>query len=149
VNLRKVALVDWASGLCGAALIVTLFLPWYRKVNAWQALAVNDVILLLAGAMAIALVVLTATHSTNAVPIAAAVFTALLGLIAAILAVVRLIWPPDLGLGPTDRAVGVWLGAPAAIAMTVAALRSVHSERRGERADVPARTVPAPRGSEA
>ena len=173
MHLGRLRGSDILAGLFGAALIGLLWSPWYRApagyvqfnrgvngkpvthylghvdVNAWQAMSVNDVIFLIAGLLGIWVLVATATHPTGAVPIAADVFASLVGLLASMLAIIRLIWPPDLGLGPTDRAVGVWLGAPAAIAMTVAALRSVHSERRGERADVPARTVPAPRGSEA
>jgi hypothetical protein len=160
VDLRRVTPSDWGAGFFGAALIGLLWAPWYRayepafvsrtpapphpSFNAWQAMAVNDVILLIAGALGIWVVVATATQSTGAVPITANVFASLMGLIASVLAVIRLIWPPDLGPGPTDRAVGVWLGAAAAILMTLAALKSMSSERRAETADVPATTLPAP-----
>jgi hypothetical protein len=153
VNLRKVALVDWAAGACGAALIVLLFVPWYRggvpveSRSAWEALAVNDVIFLLVGAMAVGFVVLTATHSTNAVPIAAASITALLGILAALLAVIRLIWPPDLGPGPTDRQAGVWLGVAAAVGIAVSGWFSMRDERRAApgTTDISVTTLPPPR----
>jgi hypothetical protein len=153
VDLRKVALVDWAAGLCGTALIVLLFVPWYRggapaeSRSAWEAMAVNDVIFLLVGAMAIGFVVLTVTHSTNAVPIAAASITALLGLIAALLGVIRLIWPPDLGPGPTDRQAGVWLGAAAAVGIAVSGWLSMRDERRAApgTTTISVTTLPPPR----
>jgi hypothetical protein len=173
VDLRRVRASDWAAGLFGAALIGLLWAPWYRTalegvhfnrsvnagpvtvyfdrvtLNAWQSMAVNDVIFLIAGLLGIWVLVATATQSTGAVPIAADVFASLVGLIASVLALIRLIWPPDLGPGPTDRAVGVWLGAAATIAMRLAALASMHSERRSEAVEVPATTLPAPRGSSA
>jgi hypothetical protein len=150
---------DWAAGLFGAALIGLLWAPWYRAYvgfftsapvpphptfNAWQAMSVNDVIFLIAGLLGVWVVVTTATQSTSAVPIAADVFAALVGLVACVLAIVRLIWPPDLGPGPTDRAIGAWLGPVAVIGMTVSALISLRSERRGESPPVPVHTVPAP-----
>jgi hypothetical protein len=164
VDLRRVTPSDWAAGVFGAALIGLLWAPWYHAFkfrgglvlfgsgrplpqsswNAWQAMAVNDVIFLIAGMLGIWVVVATATQSTGAVPITADVFASLVGLIASVLAVIRLIWPPDLGPGPTDRAIGVWLGAVAAIAMTLSALASMRSERRGEAPVVPATTLPAP-----
>jgi len=164
VDLRRVRASDWAAGFFGAALIGLLWAPWYHAFppgipggfffdrarppmgnwTAWQSMAVNDVIFLIAGLLGIWVVVATATHSTAAVPIAASVFAGLVGMVASVLAIIRLIWPPDLGPGPTDRAVGVWLGAIAVIGMTVTALLSMHSERRSVTADIPVTSLPAP-----
>jgi len=165
VDLRRVRASDWAAGFFGAALIGLLWAPWYHAaagwfrltgvinitkvsgwadVNAWQSMAVNDVIFFIAGLLGIWVVVATATHSTAAVPIAASVFAGLVGMVASVLAIIRLIWPPDLGPGPTDRGVGVWLGAIAVIGMTVTALLSMHSERRSVTADIPVTSLPAP-----
>jgi len=161
VDLRRVRASDWAAGFFGAALIGLLWAPWYHAVkpvgffhrtptpiigswNAWQAMAVNDVIFLITGLLGIWVVVATATHSTAAVPIAAAVFGGLVGVVASVLAIIRVIWPPDLGPGPTQRAAGVWLGAVAVIGLTVTALISMHSERRAETPDVPVTSLPAP-----
>jgi hypothetical protein len=164
VDLRRVRASDWAAGFFGAALIGLLWAPWYRAFpphihgsfffdrarppmgnwNAWQAMAVNDVIFLIAGLLGIWVVVATATHSTAAVPITASVAAGLVGMVASVLALIRLIWPPDLGLGPTDRAAGVWLAAIAVFGVTVTALLSMHSERRAETAEVPVTSLPAP-----
>jgi hypothetical protein len=167
VDLRRVRTSDWAAGLFGAALIGLLWAPWYRAFerpsgtfffdrsrlpasdwSGWQSMAVNDVIFLVAGLLGIWVVVATATQSTGAVPIAADAFASLVGVVASVLAVIRLIWPPDLGLGPTNRAAGVWLGTGAALAMTFSALASISSERRGEGVEVPVTPLPAPRGTE-
>jgi hypothetical protein len=167
-----VAPVDWAVGLCGVALIVSLWLPWYHvpaspatahlpngwtgyvplgssaSFDAWQSMAVNDVILLIIGALAIAFVVATATQSSGAIPIASVVFVALGGILASVLTLVRLIWPPDIGPGPTDRAPGVWIAAAAAIGLAVTGWLSMRDERRSpSRVDVP--VLPAPRGNSA
>lgn len=158
--------LDVLTALFGAALIGLLWAPWYRfegppsgvragtffglrtlHANAWQAMAVNDVILFIAGLMGIWLVVATASYSTSAVPIGAASFATFAGLLASVLAVIRLIWPPDLGPGPTDRAVGVWLGVAAAIGLTICAAASMRDERRGAYEQVPVTPLPAPRGS--
>ena len=164
MDLRRVRASDWAAGFFGAALIGLLWAPWYHAFppgipggfffdrarppmgnwTAWQSMAVNDVIFLIAGLLGIWVVVATATHSTAAVPIAASVFAGLVGMVASVLAISRLIWPPDLGPGPTDRGVGVWLGAIAVIGMTVTALLSMHSERRSVTADIPVTSLPAP-----
>jgi hypothetical protein len=148
VNLRRIRPVDWATGFFGAALIGLLWAPWYHgfrverffaggvgrgvrhSFNAWQAMTVDDVIFLVAGLIALARVVRTVLYSTAAVPIAAAVFTTWLGLIAAVLAIIRLIWPPDLGPGPTGREAGVWLGAAAAIGLAISAALDMRDERR-------------------
>jgi hypothetical protein len=176
VDLRRLKPLDWVTGLFGAALIGLLWAPWYHAAgggitgarfdravgaagvapsgavdfNAWQAMAVNDVILFLAGLMAIWVVVATATQSTAAVPIASAAFATFAGMLAFLLAAIRLIFPPDLGPGPTDRAVGVWLGTAAAIGLFVSAAATMRDERRGVpgSAKVPVTDLPAPRVSE-
>jgi hypothetical protein len=164
VDLRRVTASDWAAGFCGAALVGLLWAPWYHAFpprsygsfffdsarpplvdwTAWQSMAVNDVIFFIAGLLGIWVVIATATHSTAAVPIAADVFAALVGMLASVLALIRLIWPPDLGPGPTDRAIGVWFGTVAALGMTLAALVAMRSERQGQGTELNVRTVPAP-----
>jgi hypothetical protein len=145
-----VAPIDWLVGFCGAALIGSLWLPWYRAhgtYNAWQAMAVNDLIFLVAGGLAITVVVVTVTQSSGAIPIAAATFTAIGGTLAAVLALVRVIWPPDLGPGPTDRAAGVWIGAAAALALAVSGWFEIRDERRAPEGstNVEITTLPAPK----
>jgi hypothetical protein len=151
VDLRRLRGFDVLTGLFGAALVGLLWAPWYRAVShytAWQAMAVNDVIFSIAGLMGVWLVVATVIYSTGAVPLAAAAFATFAGLLASVLAVIRLIWPPDLGPGPTDRAAGVWLGAAAAIGLAVTAAVSMRDERQSTTAEVPITDLPAPRVSQ-
>jgi hypothetical protein len=152
VNLRRVAAIDWVVAVSGAVLIGALWLPWYRSqptgdLTAWQSMAVNDVIFLIAGGLAISLLFTTATQSSGAVPIGNAAFAALGAVLVSTLALIRVIWPPDIGPGPTDRAVGVWIGLAASLGMAVSAWYSLRDERRGAPGSthVEITALPAPR----
>ena len=151
MDLRRLKPIDAVTGFFGAALIGLLWAPWYKpSVNAWQAMSVNDVILCIAGLLGVWLVVMTATQSTAAVPIASAVFATFVGMLAFVLAAIRLVFPPDLGPGPTGRGIGVWLGTAAALGVFVSAAATMRDERRGAPGtpSVPVTDLPAPRVSE-
>jgi hypothetical protein len=144
-----VAPIDWLVGFFGTLLIASLWLPWYRShgtYNAWQAMSVNDLIFLIVGGLGLTLVAVTATQVSGAIPVIAATFAAIGGTLATILALVRLIWPPDLGPGPTGRAAGLWIGAAAALGLAVTAWLDIRDERRGAY-DVDVTLLPAPNGS--
>jgi hypothetical protein len=132
VDLRRLRAGEWIAGLSGAALAVILFLPWYgadgtsATANAWEAFAVNDVILMLVALFAVGLWTVTATQRTTAVPNAFASLTALLGLIATILVVVRLVSTP--GAGGVTREYGAWLGLAACIGIVLGAQRAMADE---------------------
>src|SRR5215208_6271891 len=81
MDLRRVRVWEWLTGLAGVVLLVSLFLPWYGvepaegvsgavegTTNAWDAFTVIDVILALAALGAIALPVIAAAQRTAAVP---------------------------------------------------------------------------------
>jgi hypothetical protein len=141
VDLRRLRAGEWIAGVSGAALVVALFLPWYgakgtsATATAWEALAVNDAILLLIALFAVALWAAAATQRTAAVPVALASLTALLGLVATILVVVRLVWEPVLGggivdgSGGTTREVGIWLALAASFGIFLGAFRAMGDER--------------------
>ena len=131
-------------GALGVLLIVSLFVGWYRScpfgdcdagpvVTAWKAFAVIDVVLLVAGLVAIAALGLTLAQRTPAVPLALTSTGTFLALAAAICAVARLIFVPGLpGAGQSEEAVrllGAWLGAGAAVGLLAAMLASVRDER--------------------
>ena len=110
-----------------------LFFPGDAQFNAWQAFAVNDVILALAALMALAAVVFTAVHPTAAVPLALASLASLVSVLALILVAIRVIWPP--GVFPdevsidTARETGAWLGLVATAVLTAGCLASIRDER--------------------
>jgi hypothetical protein len=151
VDLARLRYGDWVMGLGGLAVLVVMFLDWYEPArpenapaeliffssggehNAWEAFAVNDVILAVAALMALTAFVLTAVHPTAAVPLAISSLAALVSLVALILVSLRLIWPPDLFEGPapfdTVRVLGAWLGLVATTVLTGGCLASIRDER--------------------
>jgi hypothetical protein len=127
MDLRRLRAGEWIISLSGLALLVSLFLPWYEPDRtAWKALAVNDVILLAVATAALALFVATATQSVPAVPIALEAIVALLGIVAAIVVVVRVIWLP----APADeRDWGLWLGLVGALGVAAGGWVGVRDDR--------------------
>lgn len=131
-------------GAFGVLVVASLFLGWYRAcppggcgtgttVSAWQAFAVIDLVLLVAGIVAVVALVLTVLHRTPAVPLAltsAGTFVAVAG---AICVLVRLVFAPTLpSAGPdaeTVRLLGAWLGTGAALGLLAAMLASIRDER--------------------
>jgi len=166
VDVRRLRAGEWIAGLSGAALVVALFLPWYGTsgasftANAWDALAVNDVVLLLVALFAVGLWAAAATQRTAAVPVALASLTTLLGLVALVLVVIRLISVPDLGsgiVGPhfgriegsggTTREVGIWLALAASAGILLGAFRAMGDEHtpRAAAASIDVTPLPPPR----
>lgn len=145
MDLRRARIGEWLSGGLGAALVLSLFLPWYctpdspsgcspdEGVSGWESFAVVDIILLAAGAIAVAALVLTLTQRTPAVPLAVTTLGVLVALAAAVLAVVRLVAAPDLvGGGGADapvRLLGAWLGAGSALGLLASLLAAIRDER--------------------
>jgi len=128
----------------GVCLVVSLFLPWYcasaagsecsagEKTSGWEALAVVDLVLLAAGAIAVAALVLTLTQRTPAVPLAVTSLGVFVALLAAVAAVVRLVAVPDLtgsGGQASVRLIGAWIGTGAAFGLLASLLAAVRDER--------------------
>jgi hypothetical protein len=150
MDVRRVRLWDWLTGLAGIALLVSLFLPWYEvggggDANAWESFAVTDVVLALAALAAVALPVLAATQRTAAVPQTYTAWIVLIGLIAAVFALIRVVNAPDLGAS-VDRALGVWLGAASVLGVLVFGWRSMGDKRfpAAMRPRLDVATIPTP-----
>jgi hypothetical protein len=130
MDLRRLRLGEWLAALSGGALLVSLFLPWYSAgstdFSAWQALAINDVILAAISLFAISLLITTATQAAPAVPIASAAMATIAGLVALVLVLVRLAWLPD---GADSREPAVWLALLAAIGLLVSGVLAMRDER--------------------
>ena len=136
MDLRRLRAGEPVAALAGAALLVSLFLPWYRTcspgggcdehVSGWQALAVNDVLFAVIALAAIGLLVVTATQPTGAVPIAYASLLFLTSMVVAVLAILRVLSLPEDAAG---RAFGAWIGLAGAIAITFGAVLAMRDER--------------------
>lgn len=117
--------------LAGAILvIVALTRPWYENafttLSAWETFGPAVALLIAATAAALALVISAITERSTALPVAAAVWSTLFGLIAVITAVVRLLERPD---HATRLCAGAWLAFAGAILMLVGSWLSMRDER--------------------
>jgi prepilin signal peptidase PulO-like enzyme (type II secretory pathway) len=128
-RLRPAELLALASG---ALLFVAMFLPWYEftggRRDAWSSMSVALVPFTAAVMITLYLFVVTATQSTPALPVAGAVWTTLLGLIATVFAVFHLLDRPS---GAHALCYGAWLGFAGTVLITVAGWLSMRDERPG------------------
>jgi len=149
MDLRRLRAGEWIAALSGVALLVSLFLPWYGggaegDASGWEALAAVDIALALVAAFGVSLIVITASQSVPAVPIALSAIVTLVGLIGVVLVLIRVANLPG---GFDSRAVGVWLGLVAAIGIVAGAALAMRDERlspEGSHTDLTGRPTPAP-----
>jgi hypothetical protein len=149
VNPRWLKPGDWLAGLGGVALLVSLFLPWYavssssQDLTAWEAFSIIDVLLALVALLGIGLAVLTAIRRTPAVPVALSVVGGPIGLLAALIVLIRLVDPPGPNelLGP---GVGAWMSLAGALAIAVGSWLGLGDERNRGVRPVAVERRPAP-----
>ena len=148
MDLHRLRPADWLTGLAGLALLLLLFAPWYTlpdgSYNGWQAFGLTDVWFVLTAALAIAVLVTTATRESPSIPIAMDVLCATAATVALVLAVVRLLAVPH-GDVVTGREWGVFAGALAVLALNVGAWWAMRDERAPHLKPGPeVRTMPTP-----
>jgi hypothetical protein len=88
--------------------------------------------------------VATAFYSTAAVPLAASVFAALGGIVASLLAMVELIWPPSADVGSSFPTAAAGLATASAVGLALCSLVSMSGERRTLPRASPIPMTPAP-----
>jgi hypothetical protein len=147
VNLRRLRAGEWLALVAGAALVVSLFLPWYEgedgDVSGFEAFSVIDVLLVLVAAVAVTLAAMQATQTSPALPVGFGVLTVTAGAIGTLLALFRLIDSPGAG----GVAAGAWLGLVAVVAVTVGGWLSLKNEHvRGLPPGPEPEVRPAPTG---
>jgi hypothetical protein len=108
---------EWIAGASGLLLLVSLFLPWYsagaQDLTAWQAMAVDDLLIAAAALVAVGAAVVVAMPRLAGFSVAAMTLGSLPGLIALVLVVFRLASPaPE---ADASLAVGAWLGLLAVV----------------------------------
>lgn len=130
VDLHRMRPAELLAAVAGLLLAVSLFLPWYEfsgvREDAWNALTVSEIPAALAAIGALALVFATVTRRSPAVPLAIAVLTATIGVVAVAVVAARAIALPA---GASERCYGLWLGLAGTIGVLVAALLSLRDER--------------------
>lgn len=126
-GLRVGELLALAGAVCVA---VSLTLPWYEraagKLSAWDTFGPTIVLLIIAAAGALWLVVSTLAEHGTALPVSAAVWSVLGGLVAVIVAVVRVLERPD---HATSLCAGAWLALGGAVAVLTGAWLALRDER--------------------
>jgi len=141
MDLRRLRAGEWIVALSGVSLFVSLFLPWFDGGrSAWEALGATDLLLTVIAATTLGLVVVTATHRVPAVPIALEAIVTVLGVVAVVLILVRVLSPGG------GREWGLWLALAAAVGLTAGAWTGVRDDRMAAAPSPPEiETLPAPR----
>jgi uncharacterized membrane protein len=131
MSIRKVRwgeLLAFAGAVC---VVVSLFVRSYEgpsgELDAWDTFGPAVVLLLAAAVGALWLLLVTLTERSSALPVAAAVGCVLLGLIAVVSALVRVLERPD---HATRVCAGPWLALAGALAILLGAWQSIRDERR-------------------
>ena len=130
MDLGRLRVADWIAGAAGLALIVSLFLPWYSDdggdATAWEAFSVADVVLLLGGLIALAVLLAGALQRTAALHTAVVSLATPIAIVAALVALYRGLNAPGDGL---ERELGYFVGMLAALVAAVGCWRSMMDER--------------------
>ena len=146
MDARRLSRGDWVAAVSGIVMLVALFLPWYsaggHDQTAWEAMALDDVILAVAALLAILAAVIVGLRRVSSLSVAATSLGILPAVVGLVLTVYRLISPAppvDVSLG-----VGAWLALAATIGIAFGAWtgandegparRSAEAERRGTEA---------------
>jgi hypothetical protein len=144
MSLRRIRLGELLALAGAACVIVALTRNWYEgpygTLNAWDTFGASIILLMTAACAALALVVSAATERSTALPVSIAVWGVLLGLVAVIAAVVRLLDTPE---HTTKLCAGPWLALAGAVLILLGAWESLRDERPS--LYTPANPEPRPR----
>jgi uncharacterized membrane protein YedE/YeeE len=133
VSLRRLRLGELLATAGAVCLVVSLTLPWYEnaegKLDAWSTFGPAVVLLILAAVAALALLLATIAERTPALPVAAAVWGVLFGLVGVVAAIVRVLERPD---HATSLCAGAWLALVGAVMVLLGAWQSIGDERTSQ-----------------
>jgi multisubunit Na+/H+ antiporter MnhB subunit len=132
MRLSRLRLGELLVLLGCACVIVSLTLNWYEtpegNLSAWATFGPAVVLLMLSALVGLALVVATVTERSTAVPVAAAVWSTLFGLLGVVAAVVRLLERPH---HAGALCAGAWLAFAGALLILAGSWQSMRDERTG------------------
>jgi hypothetical protein len=127
MDLRRIRTGEVLAGIGGAALLASLFLPWFSSggegLDGWHSLRFTDLFVAVAGFLGLALPLISATQAKADLPISATATAALAGFVAGLLVAYRLLDP----LGE-QRDTGIFLALAGAGVVFAAAWRTMSSE---------------------
>jgi hypothetical protein len=151
MDLRRLRAGEWIAAASGVVLLASLFLPWYAAegapgadLTAFQSLAVLDIVLALISALAVLLLVVTATQRVPALGIAMSALVALAGIVAVVLVAIRVADLPD---GAAAREWALWAGLAGAVGIGAGGALAMGNERispPGRHTDATGRPAPPP-----
>jgi len=144
MSLRRLRAGELLAGAGAVCVVVSLFEPAYQQpsgqVDAWDTFGPTVALLLAAACAALWLLLSTITERSAAMPVAAAVWSVPLGLIAVICALIRVLERPG---HATGLCFGAWLALAGAVAILAGAWQSLRDERTSRYE--PANPEPRPR----
>jgi hypothetical protein len=130
MDLRRLRAGEWVVGIAGLVLLLALFLQWYGDEagsrTGWQSLGALDIVLALVALSALAIPIVTALHRVPAVPLAHQSLTSLVGWLAVVLVLIRVLNMPDWAAG---REWGLWVALGAAIGVAAGGMLAMRDER--------------------
>ncbi len=127
-RLRSGELLAGASAL---GLLVVTFIAWFAGESAWETLPVIRLFLLATIAMALVLVVLTATENPIALPVAAGVITAGVAIVTWVLVFYRVVVNEPGTNAIVELDSGAYLGLLLVSLVAAGAWRTMQDERTG------------------
>lgn len=142
--MRRMRLGELLVTLGVAGVVVALVLPWYSgpqgNLGAWDTFGPAVALLMLSALVGLVYVLATLTERTTAVPVGAMIWSTLLGWIAVVAAVVRLLERPE---DASSLCAGAWVALAGAILIAVGSWEALRDERTGlySPAEPPARKV--------
>jgi hypothetical protein len=130
MDLRRLRAGEWIAGISGLVLLVALFLPWYSddagSRTGWESLGALDIVLALVALSALAIPIVTAFQRVPAVPLAHQSITTLVGVLAVVLVLIRVLNMPDWAV---EREWGLWVALAATLGTVAGGLVAMRDER--------------------
>jgi hypothetical protein len=143
VDLRRLSPGDWIAAVAGVVMLVALFLPWYSSgnedLNAWQSMAVDDVILAVVALLAIAAAVFVGLRRFTSLSVAVTSLAILPAVCGLVVTTYRLISPAP--PGEVSLGVGAWLALAATVAIALGACAGAVDEGPSRRSPEAERQV--------
>ena len=131
--MSRVRFGDVLAGVAGLALIVDLFLPWYREAgsdqSAFQSLSVILALLLVTGLLGLAVLVLTVFQPSQAQPVAAETWAFFLSVPTLLLVLYRILNAPG-DDAVVDVRWGAWIGLLLTLSVLVGSITAFRAESR-------------------
>lgn len=143
-DYRRIRFGEMIAAVSGVLLFLFMFLDWYGvKVggpfgsgisagggNAWSAFGLIKIILLIVAIAAVVPAVLSATQRTVALPVAASAIVTVLGLLAVLLILFRMVSKPGPDVSGIDITLklGIFLGLLSALGIAFGGYQSMRSE---------------------